>query len=67
MTATTPALQVRYAIVSCFGWWQSSETGWGSPYSAKLWDDPTEALQELHGLGWGRELHLATVVVERRQ
>lgn len=63
---TTPALQVRYAIVSRFGWWQQAVRDWGSPYSAKLYDDPVEALREIDGLGFDRTAHLATVVVERR-
>ena len=63
---TTPALQARYAIVSSSGWWQGSGSKevWGPPYSAQLFDDPTEALNEVHGLGWC--VHIATVVVERR-
>ena len=63
---TTPALQARYAIVSHSGWWQGSESDdvWGSPYSAQLFDDPVDALNEILGLGW--DVHIATVVVERR-
>ena len=63
---TTPALHARYAIVSRFGWWQGSglKEVWGSPYSTQLFDDPIEALNEVHGLGW--DVHIATVVVELR-
>ena len=63
---TTPALKAHYAIVSRYGWWQD-QGDWGSPYSAKLYDDPVEALQEISGLGFDDTAHIATVVVERRQ
>jgi hypothetical protein len=63
---TALALQARYAIVSRYGWWQETSGDWGSPYSAKLYDSPVDALQEIDGLVFDGVAHIATVVVENR-